>query len=394
MSPSNFDEKFLHECFRLAKLGETQAFPNPIVGTVIVHNNLILGKGFHRKSGEAHAEVNAIQDAIARNPSNYEKLLSESDIYVSLEPCNHHGKTPPCIDLIKKYKFKRLIFSTRDPNPDLNSAREASYKELLKNGTEIIGPKKISQETKIESDYLNRVFFHKLESELPWINIKIASYADGSMITKVSDQWITNSNSRKEGHRLRSVNDLLITGINTVKMDNPSLNVRYSKVELKLNDIKNPDLLILKKTQDFSEKERRKLNIFTEAENRTINELKVSKLKPKSPGDKVILEDNLFNSLQEYLKKYPRIILEAGPKLTSSFIKEGLFNEITHYISLKGIDYNNHRLVQKIKASILDQHKVLRGNESLQIIKEEFIPTNNISDNLDLKITVADKTEQ
>ena len=214
------------------------------------------------------------------------------------------------------------------------------------------------------------------------------------MITKVSDQWITNSNSRKEVHRLRSVNDLLITGINTVKMDNPSLNVRYSKVELKLNDIKNPDLLILKKTQDFSEKERRKLNIFTEAENRTINELKVSKLKPKSPGDKVILEDNLFNSLQEYLKKYPRIILEAGPKLTSSFIKEGLFNEITHYISLKGIDYNNHRLVQNIKASILDQHKVLRGNESLQIIKEEFIPTNNISDNLDLKITVADKTEQ
>ncbi|MDA0773157.1 MAG: bifunctional diaminohydroxyphosphoribosylaminopyrimidine deaminase/5-amino-6-(5-phosphoribosylamino)uracil reductase RibD [Cyanobacteria bacterium] len=299
--------QYLEQCFKLAKRGETLAFPNPIVGSVIVHQNKIIGQGFHRQAGQAHAEVNAINDAIT---NGYQNLFPESTIYVSLEPCSHTGKTPPCADLIIKHRFKCLVFSSYDPNPIVNSSDK-----IKAAGIEVIEPKDLEPKLVQESNYLNRVFFKTIqEPNSTWITVKIATTADGRMITKPDEpRWITNAESRKDVHRMRSCNDLLITSIRTIEADNPEYTVRHSAKELILATIKNPDVAILKSSTDFSH---RNFKIFKEA-NRKVIEHKVIDLK---------------STIQNFIDQgYKRIMIEVGPKLSEAFIEAALVDEIVHY---------------------------------------------------------------
>lgn len=294
-------EIYLKRCFELAQKGETLAFPNPIVGCVIVHDGEIIAEGFHKKFGEAHAEVNAINHALERYSfTALEEIFKKSDIYISLEPCAHHGKTPPCADLIIKKGFKRLIFSSYDPNPEVSGLGIARIKEA---GIELIEAKDLDSELKKESDYLNRKFFHKLKSYRPWLSLKIALTENGEMTSE--GKWITNTKSRKDVHRLRSTSDLIVSGANSIQLDNSRLNVRFTAEELNLADIKNPDIAIFYREKKLDEAH----EIFKIDSNRN-----------------VFQTDSL-----DKLLEYNRILIESGPSLSDYFINSGELNEVIIY---------------------------------------------------------------
>ena len=357
-------QHFLRKCFDLAKLGETYAFPNPIVGCVIVHNNQIIGEGFHRRYGEAHAEVNAI----SHSP---QELLSQSTIYVSLEPCAHHGKTPPCADLIIKHKFKRLVFSSYDPNPLVSGQ---GLKRIRAAGIEVIEPKDLDQELVKESDWLNRVFLkalrHREEGETRrgdligaamWLTLKIAATASGSMISE--EKWITNSASRQDVHRLRSTHQLLVTSVQTVRADNPLYTVRHNPEDLKLADIKDPDIVILKSNTDFTDTEMQSLNVF-QHHNRKVFEYKCDKNDPQSLA-------KFITAMKE--RGYCRIMIEAGPTLSEAFINSGLVDEIIYYLSADNI-------------LSLDTTKIPFLNENFALTKSEVLAASGVEEVCNIKL--------
>lgn len=379
-------EKFIARCFELAKLGETYAFPNPIVGAVIVNKGNIIGEGFHQIYGKEHAEVNAVNAVLAKYPGTHEQVLAESEIYVSLEPCNHIGKTPPCTELIKKYKFKKLIFAIHDPNPDLDHSRAIAFEAIQKNGTEIVFPKTFNSHIKEEAYFINRIFFENLKKKKnnhhlnnSWITLKLASYENGSMIIIKDDKWISNSESRKEVHRLRSCHNVLITGINSIKKDNSRLNLRFSKDDLNLAEIRQPEIIILKSNQDFSLEEREVLSVF---KNPKVTEIKTDRS-----------SEALYNLIKNLTKNQPkRVLVEAGPNLIESFLKANLFDEIIHYIKLETENYSD-KYLEKLSNKFLENYQSkIKDNDSflkiskLQIIKSKSEPSN-------LKLTI-NKLEQ
>ncbi|MBN1990477.1 MAG: bifunctional diaminohydroxyphosphoribosylaminopyrimidine deaminase/5-amino-6-(5-phosphoribosylamino)uracil reductase RibD [Bacteroidales bacterium] len=218
MDRQRIDEIFMARCLDLARCGEGNVSPNPMVGAVVVHNGTIIGEGYHIKHGQAHAEVNAI--AAVKDKS----LLPESTIYVNLEPCSHFGKTPPCANLIKEMRIPRIVVAATDPNP-LVAGRGVDM--LRKAGREVtVG---VLEHEALE---LNRRFYTFHTQKRPYVILKWAQTLDGYIdaIRKEGDPiapiWITNELSRRLVHRWRSEEPAIMVGTNTVEKDNPKLNVR------------------------------------------------------------------------------------------------------------------------------------------------------------------------
>jgi diaminohydroxyphosphoribosylaminopyrimidine deaminase/5-amino-6-(5-phosphoribosylamino)uracil reductase len=314
-------DKFLSICFQLASQGETLAYPNPLVGCVITYQDKIIAQGFHREYGKPHAEPNAI-NSFLESQANSGIKLEDCNIYINLEPCSHHGKTPPCADLITKHGFKKLIYSSTDPNP-LVAGKGAEA--ICLSGIEVLGSESLNDRTKQESTYLNRVFFHRLNYPF-WLSCKIARDEKLSMISppKHGSQWFTNEESRKRVHRLRSTHQLLITSVSTVLADNPSYNIRFSPETLELADIKDPDILILKNRNNFSSEDYRQLKIFQTQSPRRI-------LEKKNNSDYHDFTELLTTLAQD---GYTKTLIEAGPRLSLEFLKSGLVNEIIIYQKL------------------------------------------------------------
>jgi diaminohydroxyphosphoribosylaminopyrimidine deaminase/5-amino-6-(5-phosphoribosylamino)uracil reductase len=203
----------MSRALELARLGFGKVSPNPMVGCIIVCNGKIIGEGFHQQYGGPHAEVNAI------NSVKDKKLLSESTVYVSLEPCAHFGKTPPCANLLVEHQVKKVIVSNVDPNP-LVSGKGI---EILRNaGIEV-------EAGLLEQDglELNKRFFKSIRQQRPYIILKWAQTADGFIARNdFNSKWISNKISRKLVHKWRSEEDAILVGTNTAQYDNPSLNVR------------------------------------------------------------------------------------------------------------------------------------------------------------------------
>lgn len=221
----NFDRKMMRKCIRLAKKGAGFVSPNPLVGAIIVKNGIIIAEGWHKKFGEAHAEINAINNAT--------ESLEGSTIYVNLEPCSHQGKTPACSLALIKSKFKRVVIANIDPNPLV----AGNGIEMLKNA----GIEVVTGILEKEAAKLNERFFKFISTKRPFIALKMASSLDGKIATSKGDsKWITNEKSRAFGHQLRQQYSAILVGINTVLADDPSLNVR-----LKKNQISNPLRLVL-----------------------------------------------------------------------------------------------------------------------------------------------------
>ena len=213
----NYELKYMQRCLELAQNGVGYVAPNPMVGAVIVHNDTIIGEGFHRRYGDAHAEPNAI------NSIKDKSLLADSTLYVNLEPCSHHGKTPPCADFIIVNKIPRVVIGTLDPNPKVSG----NGVELLRNaGVEVF----VGVMEK-ECRDLNKRFFIFQERIRPYVLLKWAQTKDGFIDKKRTDRTeepllISNAITKHLTHKMRSENQAILVGANTVLLDNPSLTVR------------------------------------------------------------------------------------------------------------------------------------------------------------------------
>jgi diaminohydroxyphosphoribosylaminopyrimidine deaminase/5-amino-6-(5-phosphoribosylamino)uracil reductase len=219
------DEYYIAKTLNLAKKAAGFTSPNPMVGSVIVKNNEIIGFGYHKKAGEPHAEINALKMA-----GNNAKGAT---LYVSLEPCSHFGKTPPCVESIKQYGIKRVVAAIKDPNPSVSGS---GFKYLESNGIEI---KYGILEGKAKK--LNEIFLKNITSNLPFITIKIAISLDGKIgflnkntasngdTSENTPLYMSSEKSLKYTHNLRLLHDAIMVSANTVAIDNPKLNIRYGK---------------------------------------------------------------------------------------------------------------------------------------------------------------------
>jgi diaminohydroxyphosphoribosylaminopyrimidine deaminase/5-amino-6-(5-phosphoribosylamino)uracil reductase len=308
----------MRRCIELASNGLGTVAPNPMAGCVIVQDGKIIGEGFHRKFGEAHAEVNAINDAIKKHG---EEILSRSTLYVSLEPCTHTGKTPPCADLIIKTKIPIVYIGCIDPFPQVNGK---GVERLRKAGIEV-------HDSVLEKECreLNKRFFTFHEKNRPYIILKYAQSKDGFIAPLKSienKQSISNDYSRKLVHKWRSEAQAIMIGTNTAVADNPFLTVRDWRG-------KNPLRVVI----DRSLKLPTKLNIFnSDAPTLVFNEKK----NERQNGIEWVAVDfgkNFLNDVlqQLYKREIQSVIVEGGAKLLQSFINENLWDEARIFIGDK-----------------------------------------------------------
>jgi len=211
MSFSIFDHRCMAVAFQLAYKGLATTHPNPRVGCVIARNEQLVGRGWHRKAGEAHAEINALISAGDK--------ASGATAYVTLEPCSHRGRTPPCVDALIEAKIARVVCALEDPNPAVNGT---GIKQLLSAGIEVQSGLMAAQ-----AEELNAGFLMRMRHGRPWVRIKLAQSMDGHIaLSDGSSQWISGPAARADVQRWRARSDAILTGIGTVLADDPSLNVR------------------------------------------------------------------------------------------------------------------------------------------------------------------------
>jgi diaminohydroxyphosphoribosylaminopyrimidine deaminase/5-amino-6-(5-phosphoribosylamino)uracil reductase len=205
-------EHYMRECLRLAAKGRGQVSPNPMVGAVLVRDNQVIARGWHKRFGEAHAEVNCLHNARGD--------LSRATMYVNLEPCSHTGKTPPCADLIVNSGVRRVVVAMQDPNPRVAGRGLA---RLRRAGVRVtLGV--------LEQDArdLNRAFVHHITHRRPYVHLKIAQSLDGFIASpNLRGRWISSGESRRRVHALRAHSDAILVGAGTVLADDPRLTVRH-----------------------------------------------------------------------------------------------------------------------------------------------------------------------
>ena len=211
MSFSAFDHQCMATALQLASHGLNTTHPNPRVGCVIALNDEVVGKGWHQKAGEAHAEINALADAGGSS--------SGATAYVTLEPCSHTGKTPPCVDALIEAKVSRVVCALTDPNPDVSGD---GFRRLQQAGVEVEVGLMAAQ-----AEEQNTGFLMRMRQGRPWVRIKLAQSMDGHIaLSNGSSQWISGPEARADVQRWRARSDAILTGVGTVLADNPSLNVR------------------------------------------------------------------------------------------------------------------------------------------------------------------------
>ena len=304
-------EKYMQRCLELAALGMGYVSPNPMVGAVVIHNDRIIGEGYHQKYGQAHAEVNAINQVISKF-DNHAELLKESTIYVSLEPCAHYGKTPPCADLIIKHQIPKVIVGCRDLFDAVNGK---GIEKLQAAGIEVATG--ILQQ---ECEWLNRRFFTRVQKHRPYVILKWAQTADSFFAPADKSQfWITSPEARKLVHQWRGEEDAVLVGKNTAGIDNPQLNVRYGNG-------RSPKRIVIDRRLELS----KELHLFDQAvETLVFNEVKTDidgniKYIALEDFDRYVPQYILY---QLYLQDIQSVIIEGGAATLSAFIAAGLWDE-------------------------------------------------------------------
>lgn len=312
------NEKYILRCLELARLGAGTVAPNPMVGCVIVCGGKIIGEGFHQKYGEAHAEVNAV------NSVSQPELLKESTLYVSLEPCAHHGLTPPCSDLIVEKQIPQVVIGTVDP-----------FSEVAGKGIEKLRKAGIKVEVGIlenECRELNKRFFTFHEKKRPYIILKWAQTPDGfididrSRETFGEPTWITGDLALRLVHKIRSEEGAILVGTNTAEKDNPSLTVRHWAG-------KNPLRAVIDRNLRLS----KTLNLF----DGSLKTLVFNSVKEEEADATAWVKINFGeNSIPPLLNELHRrkvlsVIVEGGKQLLESFISAGLWDEAHVFIGNK-----------------------------------------------------------
>ncbi len=324
------DEEYMKICLELAGKGFSRVAPNPMVSCVIVLNDKIIGSGYHEKYGESHAEVNAI------NSVENKTLLEQATLYVNLEPCSHFGKTPPCADLIIKYKIPNVVMGSMDPFSAVNGK---GLKKLLDAG--------INVKTRIleqECKELNKRFFVSNEKKRPYVILKWAQTLDGFIDSKrtFGDKkkplQITNQESKKLTHKWRSEEQAIIVGTNTALLDNPQLTVREIEGINPLRIVID-QFLKIPKNFNLLDKNTPTL-IFTSLEKEPENNLEFIKIDFSQDIIPQILEELHKRNIQS-------LLVEGGAELLNSFLKENLWDEIRVFTSQQKIN-------EGVKAPVLN----------------------------------------
>lgn len=301
------NEIYINRCIELALKGAGKVSPNPMVGCVIVHKDKIIGEGYHKQYGGKHAEVNAIESVKDHT------LLKESILYVNLEPCSHHGKTPPCCELIANKKIPKVVIGCKDYSKKVNG-KGIDY--LEKNNIKVINHK--SNNSKI----LNKRFFNFHKNNRPYIILKWAETKDG-FIDKIRKDhqkginWISTENTKILVHKWRAEEDAILVGRNTVENDNPELTVREYKGKNPIRIVIDPNL---------------KLNYQYKIFNKSSKTIILNKIQSKELDNVIFLNvenKNMIKSLMKYLYKIGVIslIVEGGEKTIESFLNCNYWNE-------------------------------------------------------------------
>lgn len=342
------DEQYIERCIQLAFNGLGNTYPNPMVGSVVVHNGKIIGEGWHRKAGEPHAEVNAI------NSVKDKELLKESTIYVSLEPCSHYGKTPPCADLIIKHRIPRVVVGTIDPFAAVSGSGVQKLKDA---GIEVVTG--ILEE---ECNALNKRFFTFHQQKRPYIFLKWAETRDGFIAplekNNIAPKWITNSFSRQYVHKMRSQEQAILVGTNTVLSDNPKLNTRDWLGKNPLRVIIDKDLKI---PRDFSVFDGSEPTLF-------LSENTDNQYVTNTSFEKIDFTENLPQQICNllYIKGIQSLIVEGGANILQQFIDSNLWDEAFVFIGetsfgngIKSPDFQSVTLLEtkKMNNDILHIYK-------------------------------------
>jgi diaminohydroxyphosphoribosylaminopyrimidine deaminase/5-amino-6-(5-phosphoribosylamino)uracil reductase len=297
--------QFMKRALYLARLGAGKVAPNPMVGCVIVHEGKIIGEGFHQKYGEAHAEVNAINSVIDKS------LLSASTVYVTLEPCAHFGKTPPCADLLVKHQVKKVVICNVDSNPLVGGKGI----EKLKN----VG---IEVETGLlaaEGRQLNKRFFTYIEKKRPYLILKWAQTADGFIAKANFDAiQISGALSRRFVHKMRSEESAIMVGTNTARFDNPSLNIRFWTGKNPMRVVIDKQLSLLPNAKILDDNQ--PTICYNLLENKVLGNTIYVKLNPSLGFVEQIIA-------HLYQKNIQSILIEGGTILLQHFIEAGLWDE-------------------------------------------------------------------
>ena len=318
----------MRRCLELAKNGLGTTYPNPMVGSVIVCDGKIIGEGWHKKSGEPHAEVNAV------NSVKDKSLLKRSTIYVSLEPCSHFGKTPPCCDLIIENKIPNVVVGTVDSNIKVAGN---GIKKLIEAGAKVtVGI------LETECKELNKRFFTFHEKKRPYVILKWAETQDGFIapLTKLEQKpvWITNKFSRQLVHKWRSEEQAILVGTNTVIDDNPKLDVRDWTGNNPIKIILDQNNRIPKDSYIFNNQV--KTIIFSNSSTRISQENSIFEV--------IDFKKNLANQILNVLYKHhiQSVMIEGGLQTLQTFIDENLWDEARVFIG-------NNNFETGIKAPLL-----------------------------------------
>lgn len=337
----NIQEKYLERCLQIAENGLGTTYPNPMVGCVIVHNHKIIGEGWHQKAGEAHAEVNAINSVIDKS------LLKKSTIYVSLEPCSHYGKTPPCSDLIIASGIKKVVIGAIDP---FAKVAGRGIKKLMAAGCDVsIG---VLEE---KCNFLNRRFFTFHQKKRPYVILKWAQTQNGFLAPKQQDErkptWITTNFSKQLVHKWRSEEQAILVGTSTAIKDNPKLNTR-------LWAGKNPVRVVLDRTLKIPNES----HLFDNSIKTIILNEKKHKNESKLIFETIDFKNNIAQQISEVLINHElqSLIVEGGSHTLQTFIDENWWDEARIFIGKNEFD---NGLAAPHFSGTLHDYKKIAGDE-------------------------------
>ena len=319
---SDGDRVFMAEALALAERGRGLTSPNPMVGAVVVRDGVVVGRGFHARAGGPHAEVEALREAGGR--------AQGATLYVTLEPCNHQGKTPPCVDAVLAAGIRRVVAATRDPNPSVRGGGAAA---LEARGVEVrVGC------LQDEARTANRVFFTAMERRRPHVTLKCAMTLDGKIAAfDGRARWITGEVAREHAHRMRRVSDAVVVGIGTALADDPALTVRlptpWPREPLRVVVDSQARLPLHARVIDAGEAAHAVVAVAAGAPAERVAALRargVTVLACKSGGGRVDVADL---GARLYALDVRGILLEGGSALNGAFIDAGLVDHVAMFIA-------------------------------------------------------------
>lgn len=338
----------MYRSLQLAKFGAGSVAPNPMVGAVLVHNERIIGEGYHQRYGEAHAELNCIGSVSQED----QKLISSSILYVSLEPCAHHGKTPPCADLIIEKKIPKVVVGCQDPFPETNGKGIEKLKSAgIDVETEILGQ---------ECKDLNKRFLTYYQQHRPWVVLKWAQTANGKIGQEDQSRlFISNELTNRLLHKWRSEEAAILVGTNTALFDDPALTTRLWPGNNPLRLVIDMDLRLPSTLKIFDVQQR--TIVFNAVQHEESGSLIYFQLTKD-----VNLVHQVMNALQHL--KIQSVVVEGGARLLQSFIDDGLWDEA------RVITNTNLYVEHGLPAPVLPKVKKIDDQYLLHDSIQTFVP--------------------